>query len=544
MRGQRTYSQSVVLWTLAVVLAVSFAPARAQKSERKQFDVLETTIDEIHSAFKSGKLTSHQLVQLYLDRIAQYDQKGPKINSVITLNPKALEDADKLDAAFKSSGFVGPLHGIPIAIKDQVDVGGLPTTMGSVVFKNWVPDRDSFVVANLRKAGAVILAKVTLGEMGGGDTYGSLFGATRNPYDLERTVGGSSGGPAAVVAANFATVAVGEEGYASIRRPATWNAIVGLRPTPGLVSRTGMWNGYPDFNGSLGPMARTVTDAVKLLDRMVGYDSDDPVTAFGVGRTPQGGYGKFLDKNALRGARIGVVRESIGQDSEPDSQDFKNVTDVFNKAVQELKSAGATVVDPITIPKLKELLATRANAPSQGGGEDIGWKAYFRDQKPPYVSRQAMLQSPDYAKVLDRGRPRGLTPTGGSPRTPDNRAEAEAKYIKYIQARQELLTNLLKVMADNKLDAIVYKSVEHTPTLIKDGLNPPYVNEKGVPSFSTFLQRAATITVPAGFTSTHLPVGITFQVREYDEGTMIKLAYAYEQATHHRKPPTTVPRLP
>lgn len=543
MRIQRNCCRLGVMWTLAVVLSVSVSVVRAQKGEGKPFDVMETTIDEIHAAYKSGKLTSHQLVQLYLDRIEQYDQKGPKINSIITLNPKALEDADRLDAAFKKSGLVGPLHGIPVAIKDQLDVGGLPTTMGSVVFKNWVPDRDSFVVANLRKAGAIILAKVTLGEMGGGDTYGSLFGATRNPYDLERTVGGSSGGPAAAVTANFTTVAVAEEGYASIRRPATWNAVVGLRPTPGLVSRTGMWNGYPDFNGSLGPMARTVADAVKLLDLMVGYDADDPVTAFGVGKIPQGGYTKFLDKNALRGARIGVVRESIGQDSEPDSEDFKNVTAVFDSAVRELKEAGASVMDPVVIPRLKELLATRTGSPSSGGGEDIGWKSYFRDQKPPYPSRQAMLQSPDYSKVLDRGRPRGIIPTGGSPRTPDNQAEAEAKYIKYLQARQELLTSLLKVMADNKLDAIVYKSVEHTSTLIKDGLNPPYVNEKGVPTFSTFLQRAATITVPAGFTRTNLPIGMTFQVREYDEGTMIKLAYAYEQATHHRKPPATVPPL-
>jgi amidase len=417
MKDRKTRGGSVAMYIAAIILVLAVvAPARAQKP----FDVMEATIEDIHAAYKSGKLTSRQLTQLYLDRIAQYDQKGPKINCIITLNPKALEDADKLDAAFKSSGIVGPMHGIPVVIKDQLDVGGLPTTMGSVVFKNWVPDRDSFVVANLRKAGAIILAKVTLGEMGGGDTYGSLFGATRNPYDLDRTVGGSSGGPAAAVTANFATVAVAEEGYASIRRPATWNSVIGLRPTPGLVSRTGMWNGYPDFNGSLGPMARTVADAVKLLDQMVGYDSDDPVTAFGVGKIPQGGYAKFLDKNALKGARVGIIRESIGQDSEPDSQDFKNVSEVFNKAVRELQEAGAQVLDPVVIPNLKELLATRTGSPNSGG-EDIGWKTYFRNQKPPYPSRQAMMQSPEYAKVLDRGRPRGIIPTGGSPRTPEDR---------------------------------------------------------------------------------------------------------------------------
>ena len=201
------------------------------------FNILETTIDEIHADYKSGQLTCRQLVQMYLDRIEAYDKKGPAINAIITLNSQALKEADRLDAAFKTSGFVGPLHGIPVVVKDQADAAGMPTTLGSVLFKNYHPVRDCFVVENLKKAGAVILGKTTLGELGGGDTHGSLFGSTRNPYDLERTVGGSSGGSAACVAANFSTVAVGQEGLASIRRPSTWNSIAGMRPTAGLVSR-------------------------------------------------------------------------------------------------------------------------------------------------------------------------------------------------------------------------------------------------------------------------------------------------------------------
>src|SRR5579885_3180435 len=269
---------------LVALLALSASGYGA--SGAKSFDVMEATIETIHSAYKSGRLTSHQLVQLYLDRIEAYDKKGPAINAIITVNPKALEDADRLDAAFKSSGFTGPLHGIPVIIKDQVDAKGIPTTMGSVMLKDFYPDNDSFVVAKLRKAGAIILAKATLGEMGGGDTYGSLFGATKNPYDLSRTVGGSSGGPAASVTANFATIAVGEEGAASIRRPATWNSLAGMRPTAGFVSRTGMWDGWPAINGSLGPISRTVADLAKLLDVMVGYDPDDPLTSMGVGNAP------------------------------------------------------------------------------------------------------------------------------------------------------------------------------------------------------------------------------------------------------------------
>src|SRR5919106_5433262 len=313
------------------------------------FNLLETTIDEIHAAYKSGQLASRLLVQMYLDRIETYDKKGPALNAIITINSRAVEEADRLDAAFKSSGFVGPLHGIPIIIKDQFDAKGMPTTLGSLLFKNYYPDQDAFVVNKLKKAGAIILAKATLGELGGGDTHGSLFGSTRNPYALDRTVGGSSGGSAASVSANFATVGVGQEGLASIRRPSTWTFIVGMRPTAGLVSRGGVYAGWPEIAGSLGPMARTVTDLAKLLDVMIGYDPEDPLTARGVGHVPDS-YSKFLDGNGLKGARIGILRESMGLGSEPDSEDFKKISEVFDKAVAEIKSAGAELVDPVVIP--------------------------------------------------------------------------------------------------------------------------------------------------------------------------------------------------
>ena len=211
------------------------------------------------------------------------------------------------------------------------------------------------------------MGKATLGELGGGDTHGSLFGSTRNPYALARTVGGSSGGSGASVSANFTTVAVGQEGLASIRRPSTWNSIVGMRTTAGLVSRGGVYSGWPEMAGTLGPMARTVRDLALLLDVMVGYDSEDPLTARGVGNIPDSFTG-FLDKNGLKGARIGVLRESMGYNSEPDSDDFRQVTEVFDNAIAELKSAGATIVDPIVIPKLNELLEKRAGNPTARRG--------------------------------------------------------------------------------------------------------------------------------------------------------------------------------
>jgi amidase len=517
-----------VTFAFILLALLLFAPTKST-SQTKPFHLLEATTEDIHSAYKSGRLTSHQLVQLYLNRIDAYDKKGPDLNAIITINPKALEEADRLDAAFKASGFVGPLHGIPVILKDQMDAKGMPTTLGSILFKDYYPDRDAFVAEKLRKAGAIILAKATLGELGGGDTFGSLFGFTRNPYALDRTPGGSSGGPGAGLAANFAAVAVGEEGFASIRRPSTWNSLVGMRPTAGLVSRGGMYDGAPQVNGSLGPMARTVTDLARLLDVLVGYDPEDALTALGIGHVPDS-YQKFLDKNGLKGARIGVLREPMGVASQPESEDFAKVTTVFDKAVGELKASGASLVDPVVIPRLKELLAKRAVGPTE---PDDSFKVFFgRSAKPPFKSREEMLRSPDFAKVVRYAQER-LRATSD-----------ESKHYQYLRARDELMISVLKVMADNRLDAIVYKSIEHQPTLIKDGINPPYVNTKGAPHLNTFLVFVPVIAVPAGFTSDNLPAGITFMGRPYDEGTLIKLGYAYEQATHHRRPPSTTPTLP
>src|ERR1700726_3587309 len=348
---------------MAIALAMSCAaPTQAQTPSAAPFQIMEASIEDIHTAFRSRRLTARQLVQGYLDRISAYDKQGPNINSVIALNPNALAEADRLDAAFRTSGLVGPLHGVAILVKDEIDTAGTPTTLGTVVFQDYRPPKDAFVIDKLRKAGAIILGKATPPEFAAGDTYGSIFGATRNPYDLERTVGGSSGGSGAALTANFSTVTIGEETVASIRRPGAWNGVVSLRPTPGLVSRTGMWDGYPTLHAQMGPMARTVRDLAKLLDVMVGYDPEDPVTALGVGKV-EGSYTRYLDQGGLNGARIGILRESIGNQSDPNSADFKIVDAVFETSVAELKAAGAILVDPIIIPNLKKLLATRERNP-------------------------------------------------------------------------------------------------------------------------------------------------------------------------------------
>ena len=517
---------------LIVILAAAAVACAAQRKE-PVFQVVETTIDEIHAAYKSGKLTTRQLVQMYLDRIQAYDKQGPALNCIITLNSQALNEADKLDAAYKRTGMVGPLHGIPVLVKDEIDTVGMPTTLGTLVFKDYRPTRDAFPVERIRRAGAIILGKTTLSEYAAGDTYGSMFGISHNPYDLERTVGGSSGGSGCAMAANLATVAIGEETLASIRRPGGWNSVAALRPTPGLVSRSGMWDGYPSPTAQMGPMARTVRDLAQLLDAMAGYDPEDPVTALGVGHIPRS-YTTALDRNGLKGARIGVLRESIGLNSEPGSDDFNKVDAVFQKNIAELRAAGATLVDPVVIPNLKMLLGKRAANPALA---DESLRLYLaRNPNSPFKTREDIAKSPDLSKSIPPSK--AAQWTGPLPTTD------LAKWGEYLQAREGLMIAILKVMADNRLDAIVHKTVEHQPTYIKDGINPPYVNNKGVPALNTFLVYAATMTVPSGFTVDNLPTGLTFFGKPYSEPVLLKLAYAYEQATHHRRPPGATPPLP
>jgi amidase len=493
-------------------------------SAASKFQVQETTISDVHAAYENGALTARQLMQMYLDRIEAYDQNGPSINSLISINPLALQQADELDRAFKTSGAVGPLHGIPIIVKDQINVLGMKTTLGSVLFRDYQPEREGFAIAKLRAAGAIFLGKATLGELGGGDTHGSLFGSTRNVYDLMRTAGGSSGGSGASVSANFCTVALGQEGFSSIRRPAAWNGVVGMRPTMGVVSRSGVYGGWPALNGSVGPMARTVADAAKVLDGMAGYDPQDPATAYGVSRLAQS-YSRNLSKDALRGARLGILREPMGFKTEPGSDDFKKVDEVFERAVAELHNAGAEIVDPIEIPDLVKLLATRTR---DAAVDDAMFESFFSESPAPFATRQEAMASPLFAKVVPGSQRRWM-------------AEAPEKHHAYLKAREVLMTNLLKVMADHQLDAIIHKAVEHQPTLIEHGIKPPFVDQKGAPHINTFLMFVPSIVVPAGFTHDGLPAGITFLGRPFDDAEMLQLAFSYEQTTSHRRRPALMP---
>ena len=486
------------------------------------FTLIDATIADIHAAYAAGTLTCRALVEAYLDRIETIDRAGPKINSIISVNPQALEQADALDAAYAKSGPVGPLHGIPMAMKDQGDVKEMPTTMGSVLFEGHMPERDSFVTAKLREAGVVFIAKTTLGEMGAGDTHGSLFGSTACVYDTTRTAGGSSGGSGAAVSANLVAAAVGQEGFASIRRPSIWNGIVGMRPTAGLVSRGGVYAGWPSTNGSLGPMTRTVTDAACMLDVMVGFDAEDPITGHGVGNAPES-YVAELGDGGMAGKRIGILRTVMGYHSEPDSDDFKAVDGLFDGAVADLVKAGAEIVDPVEIPGMLELLAQRAG---DGQAEEESFKAYMAGcANAPFETMDDARNHPKYADAFH-----GVHTRWAADKNPE-------AFNTYCAAREELMTRFLKVMAEHKLDAIVHKAVEHTPTPIADGTAPPWTDQKGAPHLNTFLIYVPSVVVPAGFTDAGLPAGITFLGRPYADAEMLSLAYGYEQATGHCRVP-------
>jgi Asp-tRNA(Asn)/Glu-tRNA(Gln) amidotransferase A subunit family amidase len=279
-------------------------------------------------------------------------------------------------------------------------------------------------------------------------------------------------------------------------------------------------------------MVRTVQDLAILLDILVGYDPEDPITALGVGKVPAT-YTNFLDENGLKGARIGVLRESIGRGSEPGTEDFLRVGAVFDRALGELKAAGAVLIDPIVIPKVKELLAKRAWDPR---GNEESLRVYLgRSANRPYRSFQEMLESPEFDKLSPPVQGRLSRPPG---------SDALLRYYEYLEARDELMIRLLKVMADHQLDAVVHNSVEHQPPFLAELTQPPYVGERGAPDINTYLIYVPTITVPAGFTGDHIPAGITFLGRPYSDETLIKFAYAYEKTTGHRKPPTSTPSLP
>jgi Asp-tRNA(Asn)/Glu-tRNA(Gln) amidotransferase A subunit family amidase len=493
-----------------------------------KFQVEEATIAGVHAAMKAGQLTCRQLVNDYLDRIAAYDKNGPALNAIVMLNPSALAQADDLDRRFAASGFVGPLHCVPMIVKDNFETQGLQTSNGALVFAGYLPAQDATTVAKAKAAGAIVLAKSNMAEWAFSpvETVSSILpGYTRNPYDTARVTAGSSGGTAASVAASFGLVGFGSDTGDSIRGPSSHQALVGIRSTMGLVSRAGVFP-LTLRQDIAGPMARSVADAAAVLQVIAGPDPRDPATQV-AGRPPIPDYAKSLDKAGLRGARIGVLKEAYLRDT----TDPEIIT-IFEAGLDELRAAGATIVDPSAIEGFSDLKRPTGLGPCMGFKYDLNAFLQARAGQVPVTDLTAIIKSEKFhPSVQRRLEEADKAPVNG----PDSAAcQADDAY------RTRFREAVLKTMNDLKLDAFVYPTWSNPPRLIGD-LNTPAGDNNQV--FSP-LTGFPAINVPMGYTrGGTLPVGVTFFGRAWSEAELIKFAYAYEQATHHRRPPTSTPPL-
>lgn len=475
----------------------------------------------------SGNLTAVELIQWYLRRIDAYDKQGPKLNSVIYINPKALEEAAALDAKLATAGkLAGPLHGIPVLLKDNVNTKDMPTSAGSLSLEGYVPPEDASITKKLRNAGAIILAKVNLHEFAiWGETISSILGQTLNPYDLNRTPGGSSGGTGAALAANFGLLGLGTDTVNSIRSPASANNIVGIRPTLGLISRAGVVP-YSFTQDVVGPMARTVADATKMLNVLVGYDPADEATAWSIGNAEKD-YTVHLHASGLQGKRIGILRSFFGK-----APVHEEVNKVANRAVEELKSFGATVVD-LDTPDL------------DAGKIAAEISVHLYDLKPHLNAYLSAPNANTPVKSLEEIIKSGKYHPGIAANLKQAQAlEHDDQYRIRLLKRAALQQRVMKIMADNNLDAIMFP---HQKRLVVPTGGHVQVDRNGSLGAVTGFP---SIVVPGGFSpptetaKIGVPIGIEFLGRPWSEGILIEIAYGYEQGARHRKPPPTTPPLP
>ena len=516
---------------LAVSATICLASVALPARQARPFEVAEATIDDIREALTSRRLSCRALVQLYLQRIEAFDKAGPALNAVQSVNGRALVEADRLDAVLAASGPIGPLHCIPVAVKDQLETSDMATTYGSILFKDFVPSRDATVVKTLKAAGAIIVAKTTMGEFASG-YLGSAFGVVRNPYDPTRIPSGSSGGTGAGIAASYAAVGIGEDTGGSVRGPAAVSNLVGLRPTVPLVSRAGMLPARPTTD-TVGPLTRTVRDAAIVLDVIAGYDVDDPETAASVGHVPAT-YTASLDAGGLKGARIGLIRDPLDPRADRSAPGYAEGRAVLDRALVDLRRLGAEVVDMTPIPDL----ASRSAALYDGNvfeTEPATDKYLASHANAPVRTLRDILLS---GKVVP-ARARTLAASLGH--TPE-----EPGYLRLLSLREEVRRAVFVRMADQRLDALAYLTFDYPPMAIPaDALSLTSLDSTG-PGNNRRLSPAIdfpAISVPAGFTAGGLPIGLELMARPFAEATLFRLAYAYEQGTHHRRPPPRTPAL-
>jgi len=529
------------LTTVAIIAFSFLIPMRgfsqgAPTHASATFDLQTATVADINAAIDAGALSSEKLVRLYLNRIEAYDKKGPKINSVITLNPNALEEARSLDAERKSKGRRSPLHGIPIVVKDLVDVAGLPTTAGFKPFGSPIPERDAAVVTRLKAAGAIILAKVSAENWFGSDGFGAThpIGATLNPYNVEYTPGGSSNGPGASMASWFATVGVGTDTGGSLQMPAAYNSLVGMLATQGLVSRAGI---VPRSltQDRAGPLGRSVYDVAVMIDAMAGFDPEDLDTREGLGRYPQATWVGQLTAPDLKKFRIGVLREAM-----TNLPANTEVQTLFDAALEDMRKAGAQVLDPVI---------SGIDLARQSDSSSIGvW---------PY---EVIIAGDVYLKRLGPKRPfktmKEMITTVGPEKFVDSYVLAlsyppldeDPGFMRRYRGRQAIRDLIESLLARYDLDAFVIQ-YGSTPPLAKNvsgaaapagGRDSRELRGGGIVS-STGLPG---IVMPAGYTKDNLPVGIEFIGKSFDDLRLLQVAYGYEQSTKKRRSPQITPPLP
>jgi amidase len=490
------------------------------------FVLEEATIAGIHRAIESGQLSCLQLVRAYLRRIEAYDDKGPSLNAIITINADAERTARELDRLYAADPRTRrPLHCIPVILKDNFDTADMPTTGGSVILAKSQPRDDAFIVKRLRAAGALIIAKANLTELArGGTTVSSLGGQTRNPYDLTRTPGGSSGGTGAAIAANFGVVGTGSDTGQSVRSPASAQSLVGIRPTHGLLSRQGIIP-FSMTQDEAGPITRTVEDAARMLDVVVGYDRADPITGFSLHRIPDS-YTTSLKADGLNGARIGVLEDFIGA-----SAVHQEVNLVTDRAIQKMSQMGATLVR-FRIPNLGDL--TRSVAVSNFEAK-IAFNRYLGTLAPaaPVKTLQEFIARGGFHSSLKAG-------LESDARVVDGLNDPE--YKNRLLRRGELRLAVMTAMAEHRLDAILYPHQRRLVALIGDD----QLERNGVLSSGTGFP---AITFPGGFSAPTasapdgVPIGLELLGSDWSEPTLIKLVYAFEQAAPIRKPPASTPLL-
>jgi amidase len=478
---------------------------------------MEKSIEELQEAMGAGAVTSRQLVDSYLARIDAYDKQGPSLNALVTLNPHARDAADSLDAERSVRGSRGLLHGIPVLVKDNYETIEMPTSAGSIALASFHPHRDAFQIARLKAAGAVILGKTNMHELAAGIvTVGSRFGRTKNPYDLDRNPGGSSGGTGAAIAANFAVAGMGSDTCGSIRVPAAHNNLVGLRGTQGLSSRTGIvpLSSTQDIGG---PIARTIRDLAIMLDATVGLDAADASTSIGT-KAIRGSYLAGLQREAIKGAGVGAVRSLFG--SAPEDSE---VATVVQNALDRLKTYGAEVID-IAIPGLDELLRDSLMITSDFKFDLVEYLEKFED--PPVKS---------LGELLDRGLFHSALESTFRMRNAVAQRDTEASRLARIK-RTAIRHAIEATLAEHRLNALVYPTIRRKPSRIGDTQIPsncPLSSHSGLPALS----------VPAGFTDDGLPVGMDLLGGAFEEQNLLSLGFSIEQLLKLRKAPFSTQAL-